>query len=132
MLRVLPLLALVAAPASAAIVTAQQLAPPANAPAPPYEQQLLRLSEILGSVHYLRHLCNSGEGDIWRDEMTKLIETEEPDEARRARLVDRFNRGYESFRSVYLACTPAAAEASQRYLEEGAKLAAEITARYGR
>jgi uncharacterized protein (TIGR02301 family) len=133
MLRVLPLLlALVAAPASAAIVTAQQLAPSGNAPAPPYEQQLLRLSEILGSVHYLRHLCNAGEGEMWRDEMAKLIETEEPDETRRARLVDRFNRGYESFRSVYLACTPAAAEASQRYLEEGAKLAAEITARYGR
>jgi uncharacterized protein (TIGR02301 family) len=118
-------------PAHAAIVAAQATTPDV-APPPPYEDQLLRLSEILGAVHYLGHLCKTEEGDVWRVQMEKLIETEDPDESRRARLVDRFNRGYESYRSVYLACTPAASEASERYLQEGAKIAAEITARYGR
>ena len=126
-------LAIAGMPAQAAIVSAQTTAPvPEVAPPPPYEDQLLRLSEILGAVHYLRHLCKNDEGDIWRVQMEKLIETEAPDESRRARMVDRFNRGYESYRSVYLACTPAASEASERYLQEGAKIAAEITARYGK
>jgi uncharacterized protein (TIGR02301 family) len=126
-------LAVAGLPAQAAIVSVQATAPaPDIAPPPPYEDQLLRLSEILGAVHYLRHLCKNDEGDVWRVQMEKLIETEAPDEARRARMVDRFNRGYESYRSVYLACTPAASEASERYLQEGAKIAAEITARYGK
>lgn len=123
--------AFVAVPAGAAIIAVQATAP-AVAPPPPYEEQLLRLSEILGAVHYLGHLCKTDEGDVWRVQMEKLIETEAPDESRRARLVDRFNRGYESYRSVYLACTPAASKASERYLQEGAKIAGEITARYGK
>ena len=125
------LAALTPAAALPAAAQAQQVAPEV-APPPPYEDQLLRLSEILGAVHYLRQLCKSDEGGVWREQMEKLIETEAPDEARRARMVDRFNRGYEGYRSVYLSCTPAAAEASERYLQEGAKIAADITARYGK
>ena len=103
-----------------------------SAPPPPYEDQLLRLSEILGSMHYLRGLCEAPDADAWREQMQALIDTEQPDDLRRARLVDRFNRGYESFKAVYLDCTPAAKLAVDRYLTEGAKIAAEITARYGK
>ena len=99
---------------------------------PPYEAPLLRLSEILGAVHYLRRLCESDEGSLWRDEMQALIESEAPSPIRRARIVDRFNRGYESFRSVYRTCTPAAALAIDRYMDEGVKIARDITARYGK
>jgi uncharacterized protein (TIGR02301 family) len=106
--------------------------PPAAAEAPPYEAELLRLSEILGAMHYLRQLCGANEGEQWREEMEKLLDTEQPDDARRSRMIDRFNRGYDSYKSVYLSCTPAATEASDRYLDEGAKIAAAITARYGR
>jgi uncharacterized protein (TIGR02301 family) len=124
---------LIAQSAQAATVTK---APPPPAPpaaeAPPYEAELLRLSEILGAMHYLRQLCGANEGHQWRDEMEKLLDTEQPDDGRRARMIDRFNRGYDSYKSVYLSCTPAATEASDRYLDEGAKIAAEITARYGR
>jgi uncharacterized protein (TIGR02301 family) len=114
------------APAPAPTVNAQPGA------APPYEDQILRLAEILGGLHYLRHLCQSGEGEMWREQMQALIESENADEIERRRMVDRFNHGYESFRSVYLACTPAAAEVSDRYLDEGARIAADITARYGK
>jgi uncharacterized protein (TIGR02301 family) len=99
---------------------------------PPYEAQLLRLSEILGAVHYLRRLCDSDEGSLWRDEMLGILEAETPSPIRRARIVDRFNRGFDSFRSVYRTCTPAAITAIDRYMEEGADIAREITARYGR
>ena len=97
----------------------------------PYDAQMLRLSEILGALHYLRQLCNSAEGGVWRQQMEALLESEQPDEVRRARMVDRFNRGYETFRSVYRTCTPSAALAVDRYVDEGARIAADIVARYG-
>jgi uncharacterized protein (TIGR02301 family) len=99
--------------------------------AAPYDQQLLRLSEILGALHYLRPLCNSDEGPIWRDQMQALIEAEDPDVQRRARMVDRFNRGHDSYQSVYRSCTRAAQVVVERYLEEGARISREVTARYG-
>jgi len=99
---------------------------------PPYESQFLRLSEILGAVHYLRQLCDSDEGNLWRDQMQGLIDSETPNPIRRARIIDRFNRGYESFRSVYRTCTPAASLAIDRYMDEGVKIARDIAARYGK
>jgi uncharacterized protein (TIGR02301 family) len=99
---------------------------------PPYEAQFLRLSEILGAIHYLRRLCDSDEGGLWRNQMQALIDAEAPNPIRRARIVDRFNHGYESFRSVYRTCTPAATVAIDRYLAEGAKIARDVTARYGK
>jgi uncharacterized protein (TIGR02301 family) len=105
---------------------------PAAPNQPAYDPQLLRLSEILGAVHYLRKLCDSGEGNLWRDQMQALIDSENPDVDRRARLIDRFNRGYQGFRSVYRSCTPAATTAIDRYMQEGAKIARDITARYGK
>ena len=92
----------------------------------------MRLSEILGAIHYLRHLCGHDEKDTWREEMSALIDAEEPDALRRARMVDSFNRGYEGFHAVYRTCTPAASESADRYLREGAKIAADITVRYGK
>jgi uncharacterized protein (TIGR02301 family) len=99
---------------------------------PPYDEQLLRLSEILGSMHYLRALCGSSEGSLWRDQMQGLLTSEQPDADRRARFVDRFNRGYQSFRAVYRTCTPAATEAIDHYMEEGSRLARDVIARYGK
>ncbi len=83
-------------------------------------------------MHYLRDLCGAGEGTLWRDQMQGLIDAEQADGARRARLVDGFNRGYEGFKSVYRACTPAATTAIDRYMQEGAKIARDVAARYGR
>jgi uncharacterized protein (TIGR02301 family) len=125
------------AAAQDAATTPAPVQPPApslleGAPPPPYEDDLLRLAEILGAMHYLRPLCGNDDGGQWREQMEQLLDSESPNEARRMRMIDRFNRGYDSYKSVYLACTPAATIASQRYLEEGAKIAADITARYGR
>ena len=96
----------------------------------PYEPGILRLSEILGSLHFLRNLCGEN-GATWRDEMEKLIAAEKPDEARKARIVASFNHGYRSFQATYSSCTPAAAESVRRYLKEGETLAREIYGRYG-
>ena len=44
--------------------------------------------------------------------------------------VASFNRGYRGFQQTYRSCTPAADIVIRRYLEEGAKIARDITARY--
>jgi uncharacterized protein (TIGR02301 family) len=98
----------------------------------PYDDRLQRLSELLGSIHYLRNLCDAGKEDGWRTDMQLLLDSEtknEPD--RRQRLTAAFNRGYRSFASVYTGCTPQAIVAEERYRNEGATLATEITARFG-
>lgn len=127
--------AAVAAVLAAVVLTASPAAPRAQedgpVPPPPYEQALLRLSEILGALHYLRDLCGADDGELWRDQMQGLIDAESPDYVRRLRLADAFNRGHDSYRAVYLACTPSAEITVANFLEEGALLAGEIVARYG-
>lgn len=111
-----------------------QTAAPAPAQSQPsaYDPRLMRLAEILGSVHYLRTLCASPDASDWRQSMEALIEQEaRNEEERRTRLTAAFNRGYRSFASVYTQCTTAAVEAERQYRAEGATLAAEIVARFG-
>lgn len=96
----------------------------------PYDAGLLRLAEILGSLHFLRNLCGET-GSIWRDRMETLVTTENPEPERRAQLVANFNRGYRSFSSTYASCTPSAVEAINRYTAEGERLSSELAGRYG-
>jgi uncharacterized protein (TIGR02301 family) len=96
----------------------------------PFDGDLMRLAEILGALHYLRALCGSNEGQKWRGEMQALLEAEAPSGERRTRMVANFNRGYRGFQQTYRTCTPAAVVAVRRYLDEGAKISREITARY--
>ncbi len=110
-------------------------AAPAQTPAQesataPYDGELQRLAEILGSLQYLRGVCGAKEGQKWRAEMQSLIDAEVPDGERRRKIVASFNRGYRGFQQTYRTCTPAADVAIRRYLDEGAKIAREITARY--
>jgi len=58
----------------------------------PYDNKLMRLSEILGAIHYLRELCGAREGQVWRDQMNELIESEGTTAIRRAKLVKGFER----------------------------------------
>jgi len=103
--------------------------PPQDQPAP-YDRDLQRLSEILGALHFLRGICGSNEGQKWRDEAQTLIEAEAPNGDRHDQMVASFNRGYRGFQQSYRSCTPAAGVVIHRYLEEGAHIAREITARY--
>jgi uncharacterized protein (TIGR02301 family) len=109
---------------------ASAFAQPAAGGRAPYESDLQRLSEILGALHYLRDLCGAREGQIWRNEMQALVDAEAPSGERRERLVASFNRGYRGFQQTYRTCTPAADYAIRRYLDEGSKIARDITARY--
>ncbi|SDT92880.1 TIGR02301 family protein [Stappia sp. ES.058] len=92
----------------------------------------MRLSEILGALHYLRPLCGAADGTLWRDQMRSLLEAEVRDDARSRRFIERFNQGYRGFSSVYRQCTPAAETALARYVEEGGALIRNVTTRYNR
>ncbi|MCC6888231.1 MAG: TIGR02301 family protein [Hyphomicrobiales bacterium] len=103
---------------------------PAQPPAP-YDGNLQRLAEIMGALQYLRGLCGAKDGQKWRNEMQALIDAEAPTGERRARMIASFNRGYRGFQQSYRTCTPAADLVIRRYLEEGSRIAREVTARYG-
>ena len=95
----------------------------------PYDHDLQRLSEILGALHFLRGICNSNEGQKWRNEALALIDAEAPSGKRHDDMVASFNRGYRGFQS-YRTSGSVADVVIRRYLEEGAKIARNITARY--
>ena len=98
--------------------------------AAPFDGDLQRLAEILGTLHYLRGICGTNEGAKWRNEMQALVDAETPSGERRARMIAAFNRGYNGFQQTYRSCTPAAAVAIRRYIEEGSKISRDLTARY--
>lgn len=98
--------------------------------AAPFDADLQRFAEILGSLHYLRNICGANEGQKWRNEMQALADAETPSGERRARLIASFNRGYHGFQQTYRTCTPAATLAIKRYLAEGSKISRDLTARY--
>ncbi len=111
------------------------IAPACAAPAPgatttggpddarPYDGKLLRLAELLGSIHYLRELCGANEGQFWRDTMQELMKSEGSTAGRKARLTASFNQGYRSYSRTYNVCTPTARAAIERFLAEGAEIA---------
>lgn len=106
------------------------LPPQARAAEAPFERSLVRLAEILGSLHFLRNLCGEP-GEKWRGEMEKLLEAENPDPARRAKFIASFNRGYRSYAGTYTSCTASATAAISRYMKEGEALTREVATRYG-
>lgn len=117
-------------PLLATVLAAFLAAAPARAVEAPYEPGLLRLAEILGSLHFLRALCGET-GEPWREQMESLLVTEQPDPALRARFVAAFNRGYRTYEATYTGCTASAAAAIARYMKEGETLARDIASRYG-
>ena len=113
------------------VVSACQLGPArAEDAAAPFDGDLQRLAEILGTLHYLRGICGANEGGKWRNEMQALIDAETRSGDRRARMIAGFNRGYNGFQQTYRTCTPAAVVAIRRYIEEGSKISRDLTARY--
>lgn len=129
-------LALAAAPAGAAsappAAPAPVEAPPAAAePPPPYEPQLLRLAELMGALAYLRELCGAHDADAYRAKMASLLEIEARTQARKDALAGAYNRGFGDYGLFYRTCTPAAREVIARFLDETARISADVANRYG-
>jgi uncharacterized protein (TIGR02301 family) len=99
--------------------------------APPYETQLLRLSEIMGALAYLRDLCGDGDGGEYRARMATLLDAEAGAQERREKLAGAYNRGFRGYETTYRVCTPNARATIGRFVEEGGRIARDISYRYG-
>jgi uncharacterized protein (TIGR02301 family) len=141
------------APLLVAVLMAQAMLHPcvaANAPAaekqpapavptpeetPSYEPRLLRLAEILGALSYLQDLCRTTDsqagGQIWRAQMTALMDAEGTTQLRKERLAGAYNRGFRGYEVSYRRCTPNAQTIISRFLDESSKLAHDIAQRNG-
>jgi len=108
-----------------------EAAPVVEPPPAPYEKDLLRLSEIIGSLAFLRPMCAAVDGPEWSRRMQVLLESEGTTPGRKERLAGAYNKGYQAFALTYRVCTPSAQEASSRYVKEGELLARTIAGRYG-
>jgi uncharacterized protein (TIGR02301 family) len=116
-----------------------QTAPPAQPeagrnepPPPPYEPQLLRLSEILGVLAFLQDLCGAErDGEELRKQMAALIDAEAATQQRKARFAGAYNKGFRGFEQTYTSCTANARLVVARYLAEGQQIAREVASRYG-
>lgn len=102
---------------------------PALAIDPPYQAQMQRLTEIMGSLYFLQPLCGFTEDD-WRAQAAELIALDEPDEDRRQRLIGAFNSGYAAYARLHRSCTPSAQEAMSRLLTEAEQAARNIHTRF--
>lgn len=106
---------------------------PASAPEerPLYEGQMLRLAEVLGALSFLRSLCRANDAPQWYDKMRALIDAEATTPAERERLAGSYNRGFNGYALTYRHCNASAEAAIARFLDEGARLAATISSRFG-
>jgi uncharacterized protein (TIGR02301 family) len=104
--------------------------PTTEEPPPPYEPQLLRLSEILGALTYLRDICGESDAASWRGRMQALIDAEAKSTIRKEHLAGAYNRGFRGYEMSYRVCTPNARLIIKRFLAEGEKISHDITNRY--
>ncbi len=137
-MRLPAVLALAGLLACCGAASAQQRAAPqppaAPAPEPPpplYEPDLLRLSEIIGAVAFLRELCEAPEAGLWRARMEELLAAEGVTQGRRERMAGAYNRGYRGYALTYRSCTDAAREAARRLTLDGERLSRGIAGRFG-
>lgn len=105
--------------------------PPAVEPGAPYEPDLLRLSEVMGSLAYLRQLCEGTEAGEWRTRMAALLEAEGTTPTRRERLTAAYNRGFRAYAPMHRRCTDGSREAASRLAIDGEKLSRALASRYG-
>ena len=105
--------------------------PPVPEQAAPYDRDLMRLSEIIGSLAFLRGLCAGADAAEWPNRMKALIEAEGVTPDRRDRLAGAYNRGYRGYATTYRVCTPAAHEAADRFVAEGERLSHALAGRFG-
>jgi uncharacterized protein (TIGR02301 family) len=117
----------------AAVLLLALAAPAAALPAlavdPPYEPQMERLAEVMGSLYFLDPLCKPGSPD-WRAQVAELIKLDQPDQDREERLNGAFNAGYTAYSRLYRTCTDSAQAALARLLTEAEATARDIHARY--
>jgi uncharacterized protein (TIGR02301 family) len=116
-------------PALAAALLCLTLTVPARAVDPPYQGDMERLAQMLGSLYFLDPLCQHDKVD-WRAQMQELINLDQPDDDRRQRIAGAFNDGYTAYARLYRVCTVSAAQSLNRLLSDAEATARNIQSHY--
>jgi uncharacterized protein (TIGR02301 family) len=90
------------------------------------QQRLLRLSELLGELHYVRSLCEPNDPGFWRDRMNEMIRLEKPPIQQRNNMINQFNAGYTSASYRFTACTAQAKSYASTAAREGQSIAQQL------
>ncbi len=88
-------------------------------------QTLLDLAFVLGEAHALHRVCAGPTDDTWRARMARLIDTEAPADALKAKLSDSFNAGFTAKDAQAKDCATAAS-AEALVAKRGAELARKL------
>ena len=91
------------------------------------EDELVRLSSILGGVHYIRSKCSRSERQVWRDRMQTLLKIEQPSQLLENKMVGEFNAAYKRQERKYSRCNRDAKDEAKRLAVEGQGLIARMT-----
>ncbi len=116
-------LSAIAPESHSALAQSSDEATPQRKDSRPYDDELFKLAEVLGAIHYLRALCGTDEGQTWREQMRGLVNAEGNSALRRAQLVRSFNKGYRGYGRTYRRCTELARLSIERLMKEGRALA---------
>ncbi len=112
---------------SASLALALTLAlAPVNAQAGSFENGLMRLAEILGSIHHLRNICGANDGPLWRNKMIDMMNVAELSAPDRKKIISHFNDAFYSARTRYPDCTTDAARRANLLFNEGHRLAKKL------
>lgn len=102
---------------------------------PPYEGDILKLSELMGSVAFLADLCPdmhdpAQNGEMWRQKAQSLLDTQAKSDILKALMAGAYNRGYQDYEVNYNACTDVARTGFSRDLSAINHLASALTRKY--
>ena len=92
-----------------------------------HSTRLVRIAEIMGGLHYLRGICDKENNQVWRGNMLRLLDLEQPPQDVRERMVSRFNSYFDREKRSYSTCNRKATREIKRLAGEGQQLTSELT-----
>lgn len=112
-----------------AVFLSAGIASPVVAVDPPYQDDMERLGHIMGALYHLDAICLKSDQD-WRGEFAELMDLDDVNEDRRARLAAAFNGGYEDYARLHFQCTTNARAQLKLFIAEGEQIARSIHTRF--
>ncbi len=112
------------------ILAAILVAPPGGWSQSDYGQhqtRLVRMAEVMGGLHYLRGICDKEDNQVWRGNMMRLLDLEQPPQDVRERMVSRFNSYFDREQKSFSTCNRKATREIKKLAGEGQQLTSELS-----
>ncbi|AZU04655.1 hypothetical protein X907_2134 [Glycocaulis alkaliphilus] len=91
---------------------------------------LEQLAGVLGELHALAFLCQGSGAQAWRRRMEEMLNLEAPDNARRQRMIARFNEGFRQHQQRRTRCGAESEMEAQRLALQGQALSETLRRNY--